>query len=182
MPSSTKTRRYTPAVHPVPVTAAVADYADYPVKYLLTSGGGHRIQAADAIEPLLTSPWVQRPEDHIIGEHIAPDGQPVITWCWPGGTWGGLCGSTRWVVDHEDTVRTPLRVLMGLGGNAEIQQHTSGHEVGHSQAWWVRGLRTREGHGWDGFRVECREKYRHEGPCRVEHWPWQWNFRAGVPL
>lgn len=42
----------------------------------------------------------------------APDGDWVTTPPWAGGTWGGLCGSTRWLRSDTDPHRVECRERM----------------------------------------------------------------------
>jgi hypothetical protein len=165
---------------PVPTTVDVAEYADYPVLFYIGERE-HPISHAATYQDAFR---VSRDRQRFYGDraaeigavHGAPDGRPVII-ASRGGTWSGNCGSTRWIRDIGDRHRTAIRIVAALGGTGTgaWQPYTSDDSVSRSQAWWVNGLSE-----WDGFRVECRLTYRHDGPCKAEQW--SWDQVASVPL
>lgn len=162
---------------PEPVTTAYPEH--YPLRYVVTSASGfHRIVVKDTVEEFLddcSQAWIRGEEDRrLLTEQVAPDGKPVLTPNWPGGTWGGKCGSTVWMID--DTDLSPARFLNALGNRridpCEVLGLNSHPSDDHSAAWWVNGSRGPKD-GWDGFRTHCDQTYRHDGPCRNGRYVWQ---------
>lgn len=165
-----------------PPTAHLSGFAHYPVRFCLTDASGyHRLHGADTVEDLVDSAYRRMGGERIIAEHIAPDGVRVVTEPWAGGTWSSMCGSTCWVLDPDDVVKHIEGVLAALGGALpQAQTGRAEHQVSLTQSLWITGRRTREEHGWDGFRVECEQSMRHDGPCSAM--TWRWDARARTPL
>lgn len=166
-----------------PPTAHIAAFANYPVRYCLTDKAGHhRLSSGSSVEALLNSPWRRQGGVRIIAEHIAPDDARVVTERTAGGGWDGMCGSTCWIPDPDDEIKQIEGVLAALGNKTPYAQTTKmDPKVARTQYWWITGRRNREEHGWDGFRVQCSQRYQgHTDLCGVNDWVW--DARARTPI
>lgn len=92
---------------------------------------------------------------------LAPDGDLRITPPWPGGTWGGQCGSTQWLDDPGFLVPQDRRYLAADRHNTIRAWYANSR--GGSQAW--RGGPPED---YPGYRVGCERGHRHLGPCGLQ--------------
>lgn len=90
----------------------------------------------------------------------APDGRAHETDPWPGGTWVGTCGATKWV-DTPSSLDTVVH-----------QHRTSNDHVRTLQAWWWNsryGRREYFSSGpTPGYRIECNLPRQHQGEHGIE--------------
>lgn len=108
----------------------------------------------------------RRQKARVVVTRPAPDGGFPVSPPVPGGTWGGRCGSTKWLDAPGIVIEQDVRV----------------HDlVRRSQRWYRSSVE-----GWPnvsvnacderiapGFRVECEGANRHLGLCGLdpERWP-----------
>lgn len=165
---------------------AMPEFADYRRAYYLVDGSWVAC-SADTLDELLTIavPWAGK-GSRIVRVPMIPyydsidgdSGRPIGTSPWAGGTWGGRCGSTRWVTDpnfrYRDTYAT-LHALSNSGG--AMQGGTTNYDVGTLQAWWSNGIAARKP-ALDGFKVECLQRMRHDGLCAALDIDWNWRDYA----
>lgn len=177
-------------MHPLPPVSSVEvpGYpAHYATRHLLSDGGSrYAMVSGDSLEDLIarTGPWIESCRDpRILVETIAPDGLPVTTQRWAGGTWGGRCGSSVWVLgEHTDPSRIEtFRIMNALHPQNTTREEILGldrisHDDGHTAAWWVNGIAAR--HGLDGFRASCPQPFRHDADCRNGRYTW--TLTAGI--
>jgi len=170
---------------PVPATAGMPGYAAYPVRYLARDESGRTLcRHADYAK---ADNWTRgyfagRGITHRMhAAHQAPDGQVVITDRFPTGTEAGLCGSTRWIIDHDLRHRQATLFFCALSGEPPVIQHGHGlrDKPRDTQVWWVSG--DERAQRWDGFRAECLQPHQHAGTCQALNWRWDSNLFVPLP-
>jgi hypothetical protein len=161
-------------------TAGHRWYATYPVQFLVGHPAAPLTRLASLTEARAHRA-VREGRAPVRAEQVAPDGRPVVESAWAGGTWSGRCGATCWVVDDGGLLQRQERTLQALGA-VEVPGQSGGvaPRVSTTQRWWLHGLRTRAD-GWDGFRVECEQPFRHDAPCQALTGLWRGRWDARGP-
>jgi hypothetical protein len=170
-------------VAPVPPTVEDPLFANYPVRYTYRTGEVFVISAESWPEvDRALRPYRQLAlAGDVSAVHLAPDGQPVIE---PAGTADfteALCGSTRWVIDTDHTVRKAMSLMRALSGTGSpILTSEDDNVISGSQHRWFHGD-TDEIEGLDGFRVACETPSAGHDPSGCSFMDWSWDAVAGVP-
>lgn len=95
---------------------------------------------------------------------LAPDGGPLIK-TYPGGTFGGTCGTQLWVDDpdyHLDFLQEPPH-------NFDVSTQQKWH---HNRLVGSPYMARYDDKDLLGFRVACEGRYRHEGACHAGPFRW----------
>ena len=170
---------------PLPPTAHLPEYADFPVRYIIGSRSyalthASTLAEARAVHQRYTDNPASRDPGPLLAEHVAPDLTTVVCGPVAGGTWGGRCASSRWISDLDGAHRLARQVMCALAGQAPSgwQQSTFHDRIARLQSWWVHEFDSAQDQG--GFRVECQQEFRHEGPCAAAQW--RWDAVAAIPL
>lgn len=165
-----------------PPTADVSEYAGYPASFVIRTGASVLTESPDPIEARRIADRYRTANPHLTlaATHVAPDGMHVITPARPGGTWGGACGSTRWVVDTDRELQRAETLLTALRGTpAKAMQRTANSLIAATQAHWLNGFLT-TADGVDGFRVQCQQPPAHAGLCGFRELTW--DPSTGTPV
>lgn len=105
---------------------------------------------------------------------LAPDGREVNGFPMAGGTWGGRCGASFWVDDPEYHINFVQESCIDFR-TIQIQHR---HRVLEDTKYILRGSAKDLG----GFRVQCLEPYRHDGPCRAGVWTWRAKWTEAMEI
>lgn len=169
---------------PAPPTVNEPLFTDYPVRYTYRTGEVFVIAAESWPEvDRALRPYRQLSlAGDVSAVHLAPDGQPVIE---PVGTADftaeGRCGSTRWVVDTDRTVRNTMSMLRALSdGRGTTLTSEDDYVISGSQHRWFHGD-SDEVAGLDGFRVACENPSAGHDPSACSFMNWSWDAVTGVP-
>lgn len=181
-------RRIAAAGPPVPSTAGVAGFEDYP-RFYAKLRHGQVLDRAGSFEEIVRSArggWATGTT--VTATHLAPDRHPVLlTRAHPGAT-GSTCPATRWVAEVPGSATADfvaaLRTLLALEAlpRVSVQREVDpGSTAARTQEAWLRG---EAGTGVDGFRVQCSRPAGHEGLCgahaQVGDLGWSWDREREV--
>lgn len=166
---------------------AMAQFADYPTHYYLTTGS-----IADCSAPTLDEllakgvPWARR-GSRIVRVPMVPyyedregSGRPVGSAPISGGGPNGECGASVWVRDPEGHYARPRAVLKALGAPVDYIQDRplDRWDTRLLQAWWVNGIAAKKP-ALDGFWVTCeRSRAEHGEMCGALDFEWNWRDYA----
>ncbi|WP_328291831.1 hypothetical protein OG218_03595 [Kineococcus sp. NBC_00420] len=186
-------RRIAAAGPPVPSTADVAGFEDYPCFYVKLRRG-RVLDSAGSFEEIVRSArggWAAGTT--VTATHLAPDRHPVLlleaaVGAGGGAEYGARCGATRWVADVPGSATAglvgALRTLHAFDALPELSIQRGGvigSTAARTQAAWLSG-ETRA--GVDGFRVQCPRPSGHEGLCVVHavvgDVTWSWDREREV--